>query len=60
MTAITIEIRIVCTRCEEAGWKSDHRTTAEECARLLGRPCDWPEEHHPRKRRRIRVKVIAR
>ncbi len=54
---LTIEVKLVCVRCEASGWQSDHKTTSERCGALLGFPCNYPDEHHVKPKRRLRVSV---
>lgn len=55
---VGVEVRLVCPDCERVGITSGHGTTVEECERFMGRKCDYPEEHHPARRRVPRVSRV--
>jgi hypothetical protein len=52
-----IEARKVCPDCEKVVCEAGHGTTVEQCEQDLGRSCEFPNEHHPERRRRLRVSV---
>lgn len=54
---IAIELRLICPDCEAVGITSGHGTTPEQCEWFAERPCAYPHEHHPVRRRRPSIKV---